>query len=363
MKNIQMNRWIYHIEVNAFYASVEINNNPEYANKPVVVCSDTQSAIITTANYIARSYGITSAMPLSVALRKCPDLIITGLNFDEYKRVSAEFVALCRKYSDKCEQASIDEVYMDVSDIIQKYEKPLDLAIEIQKDIQQTLKLDVSIGIAENMFLAKMASNMRKPNGLTIIRNVEIPTKLWPLPVEKMHGMGQKTVALLKAQNLNTIYDLAHAAYETLVPIFKNHTLEVIEKANGIDHGEVESESSIKSISQSSTLIKPTDDSEEIHTTLRECCIDLSNRLQARNLACKNLILSIKDTNHQMFSRSIVLDRVTNDANDIFELALMIFDDNFSDWEIRNIGIGTNRFVLMDEHVQQMSIFEEPFYD
>lgn len=354
-----MNNWIFHIDVNAFYATVEINNNPQYKDKPVVVCSDTQKAIITTANYIARSYGIRSAMSLSHALKLAPDLIITGLNFDEYRKVSRTFVDLCKQYTSKCEQASIDEVYLDVSEVIHNYEKPLDLAMIIQKDIQNQLQLDVSIGIAENMFLSKMASNMKKPNGLTIIRQVEIESKLWPLPIEKMHGMGQKTVVLLKAIGIHTIKDLAQASYSQLVPIFKNHTLEVIERANGIDHSEVESDSAIKSISQSSTLIKPTNDSEAIHTTLKECCVDLSIRLKARKLACKNLVLSIKDISHQMYSRSIVLDKITNDEDDIYELALMILDDHFSDWEIRNIGIGTNRFVSMDDHVQQLSIFEE----
>jgi len=354
-----MDKWIFHIDVNAFYASVEINNHPEYQGKAVVVCSDTQKAIITTANYIARSYGIESAMPLSIARKKCPDLIITGLNFDEYKRVSKQFIELCKTYSEICEQASIDECYLDVSDTIKEYEKPLDLAIKIQKDIQQTLHLDISIGIASNMFLAKMASNMKKPNGLTIIRDNEIETKLWPLPIEKMHGIGNKTVILLKNIGIYSIGDLALSNHNDVVSIFKNHTQEVIDRAKGMDDREVESESSFKSISQSSSLIKVTNDSQEIQTTLKQCCFDLSSRLKARNLALKQLTLSIKDPDNQSFTRSIMLDTIISEAEDIYEQALMIFDDHFSDWDIRNIGIGSNKIVDTSQSIKQLSLFKE----
>ena len=354
-----MDRWIFHIDVNAFYASVEINNHPHYQGKPVVVCSDTQRAIITTANYIARNYGIESAMPLSVALKKCPDLIITGLNFSEYKKASRQFIKLCKQYSDSCEQASIDECYLDVTKTILQYDKPLDLAITIQKDIQQTLNLDVSIGIASNMFLAKMASNMRKPNGLTIIRDQEIQSKLWPLAIEKMHGIGNKTVVSLKEKGIFTIKDLALSNKEDILDVFKNHTQEIIDRANGIDQRTLEQESSIKSLSQSSSFLKPTNDALEIQTTLRQCCVDLSNRLKARNLACKNLMLSIKDTNHQSFTRSITLDKMIDEAEDIYEQALMILDDHFSDWDIRNIGIGTNKAFNQASINEQLSLFKE----
>lgn len=354
-----MNRWIFHIDVNAFYASIEINNHPEYQGKPVVVCSDRQKAVITTANYIARSFGIESAMPLAIARKKCPDLIITGLNFDEYKRVSQQFIQTCKKYSEICEQASIDECYLDVSETIKKYERPLDLAIEIQKDIQQSLNLDISIGIASNMFLAKMASNMKKPNGLTIIRDNEVQSKLWPLPIEKMHGIGNKTVVLLKNIGIHTIEDLATQSLEDITMIFKNHSQEVIDKANGMDEREVETESFFKSISQSSTLIKVTNDTQEIQTTLKQCCIDLSNRLKTKKLALKQLTLSIKDHDNQSYTRSVMLDKNVYEAEDIYEQALMIFDDHFSDWDIKNIGIGSNKVVDSNQNIKQLTLFKE----
>lgn len=354
-----MDRWIFHVDINAFYASVEINDHPEYEGKAVVVCSDRQRAIITTANYIARSYGIESAMPLQVALRKKPDLIITGLNFDRYREVSKQFIALCQTYTDTLEQASIDECYLDVTIPIQNYEKPLDMAINLQKDILHQLNLQVSIGIAPNIFLAKMASNMRKPNGLTIIRESEVPTKLWPLPIEYMHGIGKKTVVLLKEKNINTIGDLAKCTPDQLVDVFKNSAREVIDRAWGRDDREVESEQQVKSIGNSTSLIKLTDDTTEIQTALKEICFELSNRLKQKDLSMIQMTLSVKDEQNQSYARSLMLDHSIVEAEDIYEQALMIFDDHFNDWAIKNIGVSTNKIIDQSLNIQQLSLFKE----
>lgn len=354
-----MDRWIFHVDINAFYASVEINDHPEYQGKAVVVCSDRQRAIITTANYIARSYGIESAMPLSVALKKHPDLIITGLNFDRYREVSKQFIALCQTYSDTLEQASIDECYLDVTIPIQAYEKPLDMAISLQNDIQKTLNLQVSIGIAPTVFLAKMASDMRKPNGLTIIRDNEVATKLWPLPIEDMHGIGIKTVVLLKAKNIHTIGDLANKKANQITDVFKNHAHEMIERAWGKDDREVDSDQQIKSIGNSTSLIKVTDDPTEIQTALRNVCNDLSYRLKNRQLSMKQMTLSIRDDQNQSYARSLILDEAINEAEDIYEQALMVFDDQFNDWAIKNIGVSTSKIMDRSLNIQQLSLFKE----
>ena len=354
-----MDRWIFHVDINAFYASVEINDHPEYEGKAVVVCSDSQRAIITTANYIARSYGIESAMPLSIALKKHPNLIITGLNFDRYRSVSKQFIELCQSYSDKLEQASIDECYLDVTIPIKKYKKPLDMAISLQKEIQKKLNLNVSIGIAPNVFLAKMASNMRKPNGLTIIRENEVPMKLWPLPIEEMHGIGKKTVILLKAKDINTIGDLANTKSNQISDVFKNHASEIIDRACGKDDREVESDQQVKSIGNSTSLIKLTDDPTEIQIALKSICFDLSSRLKSKELSMKQMTLSIKDEQNQSYARSLLLDQAIVEAEDIYEQALMIFDDHFNDWAIKNIGVSTNKIIDQSFNIQQLSLFKE----
>lgn len=354
-----MDRWIFHVDINAFYASVEINDHPEYQGKAVVVCSDTQRAVITTANYIARSYGITSAMPLSVALKKQPDLIITGLNFSRYREVSQQFIAICQRYTAKLEQASIDECYLDVSVPIQAYEKPFDMAIYLQKEIKETLNLQVSIGIANNAFLAKMASNMRKPNGIMIIRDNEIQTKLWPLPIEEMHGIGKKTVVHLKSKGILTIGDLAQVDVSQIRDVFKNNAEEIIMRAWGKDDREIESDHQIKSIGNSTSLIKLTDDLNEIQTALKGICSDLSRRLKQKELSIKQMTLSIKDEQNQSYARSLLLDRPIVEEEDIYEQALMIFDDHFNDWAIKNIGVSTSKIVDSSLNIQQLSLFKE----
>jgi DNA polymerase-4 len=198
---------IFHIDINAFFASAETLRDPSLKNKPIAVCSNKRGSVVTTANYIAREYGVRSAMPLAEALKLCPHLVVTGVHFDLYEKISAQFVALCRKYTEIVEVASVDECYLDVTETIAKYKRPLDLALVIRKDIKKNIGLDVSIGIAPNRFLAKMASDIKKPNGLTVLRQKEVESKLWPLPIDRMHGVGTKSAELLKAIGMLTVGD------------------------------------------------------------------------------------------------------------------------------------------------------------
>src|SRR5690625_4757855 len=204
-------RVIFHIDINAFFASAHLIDNPDLIGKPVVVCRDVTGSVVTTASYEARAYGIQSAMPLSHAKRLCDDLKVVELDFNLYQELSSEFVSIIESYSPIVEQASIDEVYVDVTDLIMTYEKPLDLAVDIQKQVLEQLKLPISIGVAPNKFLAKMASDMKKPMGITVLRKRDIPYKLWVLPIEEMHGVGQKTAERMRNNEIYTIGDLAKA--------------------------------------------------------------------------------------------------------------------------------------------------------
>ncbi|WZU00053.1 DNA polymerase IV [Erysipelothrix sp. D19-032] len=152
---------IFHIDINAFFASAHVITDPSLIGKPVVVCSNHRGSVITTASYEARQFGIQSAMPLSHAKRLCQDLVVVEIDFDLYNDLSRRFMDIIRSYSTKLQQASIDECYVDVTDVIRNYPKPLDLAVEIQQRVLKELKLPISIGVAPNKFLAKMASDMR----------------------------------------------------------------------------------------------------------------------------------------------------------------------------------------------------------
>lgn len=193
---------IFHIDFDAFFASVEENFNPEYNNKPLVVGSKSNGSIVSSANYIARKFGVRSAMPIFQAKKLCPSLIIAEVDYPKYERVSAYVFSYLRDFvSNKMEVASIDECYMDVTDILEKNSEisASDFAKKIQKQIYELTQLTVSIGISSNLFLAKMASDQNKPNGVYEIWPDEIEEKLWPLEIKKMYLIGSKKITSSKS--------------------------------------------------------------------------------------------------------------------------------------------------------------------
>ena len=189
-------RVIFHIDLNAFYASAEVLKNSALEGQPAAVAGLHRRSVVSTANYEARKCGVHSAMPLLMALEKCPQLVVVQGDFSWYEELSNRFFTYLRKFTPCIEPASIDECYMDVTDIIGNYKRPLDLAWIIQKRVYEDLRLPCSIGVGPNKFLAKMASDMRKPMGITVLRKQEVPSKLWPLPITDMWGIGKKSVPL-----------------------------------------------------------------------------------------------------------------------------------------------------------------------
>ena len=212
-----MARVLFHIDINAFFASAEILKKPSLAGRPIAIGSVSRHGVLSTASYEARDYGVHSAMPVYEALRLCPDLELVQPDFAYYRELSAKFFHYLYQYTNQIEPASIDECYMDVTEIIKAYKRPMDLAFQIQNGVYKETGLHVSIGVAPTKFLAKMASDMRKPNGITILRKVELSTKLWPLPIEDMVGIGKKTVPKLKKQGIMTIGDFASEENENTV--------------------------------------------------------------------------------------------------------------------------------------------------
>ena len=201
---------IFHIDLNAFYASAEISRNPSLKGKPVVISGKSKRSIITTASYEARKYGIHSAMPLFQAKQLCKDLIILPADFELYHRLSNEFFTIIASYSEILEVASIDECYLDVTAIIQEKKiHPVVLAKDIQTKVYEQLNLQCSIGISPNKFLAKMASDMKKPMGITVLTRNNLKEVMWPLDIKDMFGIGKKTQPKLRAVGINTIGDLA----------------------------------------------------------------------------------------------------------------------------------------------------------
>ncbi len=353
-----MVRVYFHIDMNAFFVSCEELNHPELKGRPVAVSSQARRSVISTASYEARRFGVHSAMPTSLALQACPELILIEPHFPMYRRLSQQFMDIIRSYTDEIEQASIDECYADVTDIIMKRARPLDLAAEIKDRIRKETGLTCSIGVAPNMFLAKMASDMRKPDAITVLRIRDVPQKMWPLPIGDMRGVGKKTEPLLKDLHINTIGDLAnYKDIEKLRPIFGKNTEAILERAHGIDHRTIVREWTPKSMSISETFQDDISDYDELRGSLRAMSRKLSERMRKEKKLGSGISIRIRLYDFRNIDRSSKSDQLIWSANDIFNQAIHLFEENWDNQPIRLLGICMNGLKDAGDVVEQLNLF------
>lgn len=353
-------RVIFHIDLNSFFASAEILKNSALQGQPVVVAGLNRRSVVSTASYEARSYGVHSAMPLHMALEKCPELVVVQGEYSWYEELSERFFKYLRKFSPYIEPASIDECYMDVTEAIKAYKRPLDLAWIIQKDVMEDLRLPCSIGVAPNKFLAKMASDMRKPMGITVLRKQEIAKKLWPLPISEMWGIGKKTVPMLEEQGILTIGDLADERNEKKVmTLLGKHAYQFIQHARGNSSNQLNFNQSLQSISQSTTLDRDITEYDEVKTVIQRLARTLSQRAKDERLSGRLISVSIRYHDFSNMVRSVNIPNYTNDINILLENALYLFDRNHNGKPIRHLGIGLASFQTA-KSVDQINMFQEP---
>ena len=260
-------RIIFHIDMNAFYANCEISQHPELRGKPIVICHNSKRSVVSTASYEARQFGISSAMPLFMAKEKCSDLIVVEPHFNLYHELSQKFFDIVYTYSKKVEIASIDECYVDMSDYFTvTHAQPYVVAKEIQDRILSALSLPCSIGISPNKFLSKMASDMKKPLGITIITQKNLKEVLWPVKVGDMYGIGKKTAPKLEEAGIKTIGDIAnYDNYQTIRQFLGKNTLIYYNRANGRDLSPVIYEDTdMKSIGHSTTFESDISDEDSL---------------------------------------------------------------------------------------------------
>lgn len=370
---MKTSRIILHIDMNCFFASCEIAENPELLKKPVVIAHDDpfQRSIVLTASYVARSYGIKTTMQVREAFQLCKDIIIIEPDMDLYVSYSEKFYQYLLTITKKVEMASIDEAYVDVSD----YQgNVVALADKIQNDLLKEYRLPCSIGIAPNKFLAKMASDMKKPLGITILRKRELNQYLWPLPLEQMHGVGKKTAPKLQSLGLKTIGDLANPKNLALMKqkLGNIYATSLHQRASGIDDSEVDYSGKVEvgSISNSHTFDRNIYEEKILKDTLKILVNTVANRLQKKNLKAYTIGLQLKYANFRQINRSQSLETPTNDESDIYKITEAILDENFEEglYDINNrrdsncirlIGVFANRIVESKEQPhQQITIFD-----
>lgn len=358
-------RIVFHIDMNAFFANAEISEHPEYRGRPMVIAHDSRRSVVSTASYEARRYGIHSAMPLYMAKEKCPGLLIVEPHFDLYRRLSHRFIKMISEYSYIIEVASIDECYVNVTNYIKTHQiHPADLALEIQNRLLNELKLPCSIGISPNKFLSKMASDMKKPLGITMLTRSNIKEKLWPLPVDEMFGIGKKTAPKLKEAGIMTIGDVAnYKNYQTLRQIIGRYALVYYNKANGRDDSRiVYQETDAKSIGNTTTFEEDISDESILEERYREIALNVARRAVKNNMVGNNISITIRYDLANNITRQMNISHYTNSFDEIYSYAMMLFHKHYNHKPVRLVGITLNNVVRKDQLKVQLSLFdfEEP---
>lgn len=353
-------RIIFHIDMNCFYASVEMAHDPKLKGKPVAIAGNPEErrGIIVTSSYEARDKGVRTTMPLWQAKKLCPELIVLRPNFDRYRKASQEIFSMLAKITPFTEPVSIDEGYLDITNC-EHLGNPLEIAHKIQQMLLQQLDLPCSIGIGPNKFLAKMASDMKKPLGITVLRKRELPQTLWPLPVEEMYGVGKKTAEKLQLIEVHTIGDLATKDVYDLTHLLGINGERLKNRANGIDPRPVDPDSvnEFKSIGNSKTLPYDTTDDLEIRNLLQDLASTIDRRMNRRDIVGLNVQLMIRYSNRKTITRSKKLPAYISDEEEIFETAYDLFQQHWNLEPIRLLGITVQDLEEKKNVVKQLNLF------
>ena len=277
-------RCILHVDMDAFYASVEQRDNPALRGKPVIVGGGENRGVVAAASYESRQFGIRSAMPTAEALRRCPDLIRVRPRMAQYKKESDRIFAVFRSFTPIVEGLSLDEAFLDVTASLKLFGDGESIAREIKRKIFDVTSLTASVGVAENKLVAKIASDMDKPDGLVVITAEDCQQKLDPLPVSVIPGIGRKTLAKLHDVGIYTVRDLRTAEDRLIAPVFGRFAARQRDRASGIDDRNVVSSRADKSISAEETYDKDLEDPRDMERELMRLTERTSRRLRKANL-------------------------------------------------------------------------------
>ncbi|TGE33287.1 DNA polymerase IV [Desulfosporosinus sp. Sb-LF] len=352
-------RRILHVDMDAFYASVEQRDDPTLLGKPVVVGGRPNSrGVVSAASYEARKFGVHSAMPLAEACRRCPQAVFLPVNFPKYREASFHIRQIFLTYTPMVEPLSLDEAFLDVTGSTSLFGPAETIALTIKQRIQQELNLTASVGLGCNKFLAKLASDLRKPNGFVIVPPDRVQEFLDPLSVERIWGVGKKTAEQLHKLNIRTVRDLRRLEQGFLTRLFGIMGSQLYQLAQGIDDRPVESDRIVKSIGRETTF--PTDiaDIEVLETALLKLSVEVGRNLRKEMLKGKTITLKARYDDFRTVSRSRTLQRATDLDNVIYQEARNLLQEVSPKQPLRLIGITLNN--LTDQMEAQLSLFEEP---
>lgn len=353
-------RVIFHVDMNSFYASVEMAFDPKLKGKPLAIAGNPEErkGIVVTSSYEARAKGVKTTMQLWQARKLCPELIVLRPNFDRYRTASKEMFQMLAEITPYVQPVSIDEGYIDVTGT-EQHGSPIEIAQNLQQKISSELDLPCSIGIAPNKFLAKMASDMKKPMGITILRKRDIHEKLWPLPIEEMYGVGEKTAEKLRAVDINTIRDLANGDAYQLKRILGINGERLQNRANGIDVRPVDPDAvhEFKSIGSSQTLAEDTTDETAIRKLMHQLADNVERRMKRKQAAGQSVQIMIRYHDHKTITRSKKLPHFIENKDDILHFSNELFQKHWNLEPIRLLGITVQDVDEKKNLAKQLDLF------
>jgi DNA polymerase IV len=356
-----MKKVIFLVDMNAFYIGCEMARNPDLKGVPAAVAGDpkNRSGIILAANYDARKFGINTTMLLHEAKKLCPSIIFVPPDHTYYQKMSNKVMELLNRYTPVIQINSIDEAWLDMTGCEALFGEPVVIAKKIMFDIQNELDLWCSIGISENKFLAKMASEIKKPLGITEMWVQDISEKLWPLKIREMNGIGKQTEQKLHRLGIYNIGDLARSDKAMLINQFGKSGIEMHQHANGIDNSPVTvgTEHDSKSIGRSTTLSIDTIDIKHVEKVLLDLAEEIGTEARQNNYKGKTISIVLKYSDFQSITRQKTV-APTYLTKEIYKTGLALINENWDGLrKIRLLGISISNF--QETEIEQLSFFDE----
>ena len=348
-----MERLILHVDMDAFFASVEQLDNKALRGKPVIVGGVSERGVVSTCSYEARKFGVHSAMPIFIARKLCPHGIYVRTRMFRYKEVSNRVFNILRELTDKIEPVSIDEAYLDITG--SNFKNGLEAAKYIKSRVFKEVGLTISVGVSYNKFLAKLASDWNKPNGIKLITKDMLPNILFPFSISKIHGLGKKSVERLNNIGIFTVKDLYEMPKEFYIEYLGKYGLEIYDRIRGVDNREVEARRDRKSYGKERTLKVDIKEKEEILEYLKDFSKEISNELIKKNIEGKTITVKYKTEDFINHTRSKTLNFYTNDFNEIYKVCEDIINNEEFNENIRLIGVTLSSF--KENKVEQLTLF------
>ncbi len=344
-REVLVPRVIVHLDLDAFFAAVEVLENPALAGKPVLVGGKPgERGVVAAASYPARAFGVHSAMPMARALRLCPEAVVLPPRKDLYRDYSDRVMAILRQISPLVEQISVDEAVLDLTDRVVDWEDGPELARGLQERVREEVALSASLGVATNKLVAKVASDRDKPGGLTVVRPGEEAAFLAPLPVRVLWGVGPVTERELAQMGVTTVGELAQQHERVLRDRFGRHGAEMARRAQGIDGRPVVTERERKSVSRERTFRRDLRRAGSLRRQLWKLCRSVARRLRRADLAAETVAIKLRYADFTTLTRQMTLDVPTDDDRTIYRAALVLLNRTWqSGRPVRLLGVAGRR--------------------